>query len=184
MGSWRCTLGQKIYNFADLKTLLAKATPARSGDELAGIAARSPEERVAAQMALADLPLSAFLSESVVPYEDDEVTRLIVDHHDAAAFAPVAAMCVGEFRDWLLSDSPIRIYFPRLRPASLPKWPPQFQRSCGSRTSSRLPPKSASSPASATRSACRAVFPPGCNPTIRPTTPSALLPALSTDSPR
>jgi len=93
------------YQFADLKTLLAKATPARSGDELAGIAARSPEERVAAQMALADLPLARFLSDTVVPYEEDEVTRLIVDEHDAEAFAPVAGMCVGEFRDWLLSDA-------------------------------------------------------------------------------
>jgi ethanolamine ammonia-lyase large subunit len=87
----------------DLKTLLAKATPARSGDELAGLAARSAEERVRAQMALADLPLSTFLSETVVPYEEDEVTRLIIDEHDAAAFAAVAAMCVGDFRDWLLS---------------------------------------------------------------------------------
>ncbi len=121
MGSWRCTLGQKIYNFADLKTLLAKATPARSGDELAGIAAHSPEERVAAQMALADLPLSAFLSESVVPYEDDEVTRLIVDHHDAAAFAPVAAMCVGDFRDWLLSDFAHQDLLPALAPGITPE---------------------------------------------------------------
>jgi ethanolamine ammonia-lyase large subunit len=92
-------------SFADLKTLLAKATPARSGDELAGIAAHSPEERVAAQMALADLPLTTFLSDTVVPYEEDEVTRLIIDEHDADAFAPVASMCVGEFRDWLLSDA-------------------------------------------------------------------------------
>jgi ethanolamine ammonia-lyase large subunit len=93
------------YQFADLKTLLAKATPARSGDELAGISAHSPEERVAAQMALADLPLTTFLSETVVPYEEDDVTRLIVDEHDAEAFAPVAGMCVGEFRDWLLGDA-------------------------------------------------------------------------------
>src|SRR5579863_5380065 len=93
------------YHFADLKTLMAKATPARSGDELAGIAARSPRERVAAQMALADLPLATFLSEMVVPYEEDDVTRLIIDEQDAEAFAPVAGMCVGEFRDWLLSDA-------------------------------------------------------------------------------
>src|ERR1035438_9137161 len=105
MGSYRCTLGQTVHRFEDLKTLLAKATPARSGDELAGIAARSPEERVAAQMALADLPLATFLSEPIVPYDKDEVTRLIVDEHDAEAFAPVAGMCVGEFRDWLLSDA-------------------------------------------------------------------------------
>src|SRR5579863_3750292 len=91
--------------FADLKTLLAKATPQRSGDDLAGISAESSEERVAAQMALADLPLATFLSDHLVPYEQDEVTRLIVDEHDAKAFAPVASMCVGELRDWLLSDA-------------------------------------------------------------------------------
>ncbi len=101
---WRQTVGQTVYRFEDLKTLLAKASPARSGDELAGLAARSPEERVAAQLALADLPLATFLSEAVVPYEDDEVTRLIVDEHNSEAFAPIAAMCVGEFRDWLLGD--------------------------------------------------------------------------------
>ena len=105
MGDHRYTLGQTVYGFDDLKTLLARATPARSGDELAGIAAHSPEERVAAQMALADLPLATLLSETIVPYEDDEVTRLILDEHDADAFAPVSGMCVGEFRDWLLSDA-------------------------------------------------------------------------------
>src|SRR5918911_3788467 len=91
------------YRFADLKTLMARATPARSGDALAGIAADSAEERVAAQMALAELPLSTFLSEAVIPYEEDEVTRLILDTHDADAFAPVAHLTVGEFRDWLLT---------------------------------------------------------------------------------
>lgn len=96
--------GQR-YVFDDLKTLLARATPARSGDELAGVAAASQAERVAARWALADVPLSAFLNEAVVPYEDDEVTRLILDTHDAAAFAPVAALTVGAFRDWLLSDA-------------------------------------------------------------------------------
>jgi ethanolamine ammonia-lyase large subunit len=101
---WRQTIGQTVYRFEDLKTLLAKASPARSGDELAGLAARSPEERVAAQLALADLPLKTFLSEAVVPYEDDEVTRLIIDEHNSESFAPIAAMCVGEFRDWLLGD--------------------------------------------------------------------------------
>ena len=91
------------YAFRDLKDLLAKATPARSGDELAGIAARSSVERVAAQMTLADLPLSVFLNEAVVPYESDEVTRLIFDTHDPSAFAPVASLTVGEFRDKLLA---------------------------------------------------------------------------------
>ena len=91
------------YRFASLRELLARATPARSGDALAGIAARSAAERVAAQMALADVPLSLFLDHVVVPYEEDEVTRLIVDTHDAGAFAPLAHLTVGDFRDWLLS---------------------------------------------------------------------------------
>ena len=93
------------YRFDDLKSLMAKATPLRSGDCLAGLAAESAVERVAAQMLLADLPLARFLEEPLIPYEDDEVTRLIVDTHDEKAFAPVASFTVGEFRDWLLSDS-------------------------------------------------------------------------------
>ena len=88
--SWTTTLGGHSYGFADLRELLAKATPARSGDVLAGVAAESAAERVAAQTVLADLPLAHFLDEAVVPYEDDDVTRLILDSHDAAAFAPVA----------------------------------------------------------------------------------------------
>ena len=97
------TVGSVRYHFADLRTLLAKATPARSGDSLAGLSADSAEERVAAQMALADLPLTTFLSEAVVSYEQDEVTRLVIDTHDAKAFSPVAHLTVGEFREWLLS---------------------------------------------------------------------------------
>ena len=93
-----------LYAFPDLRDLMAKASPPRSGDRLAGIAAQSAAERVAAQMALADLPLATFLNETVVPYEDDEVTRLIIDDHDAAAFAPIAHLTVGGFRDWLLGD--------------------------------------------------------------------------------
>ena len=93
------------YTFPDLKSLMAKATPLRSGDCLAGVAASCAAERVAAQMTLADLPLSTFLREALVPYEEDEVTRAIVDGHDAAAFAPVASLTVGELRDWLLSDA-------------------------------------------------------------------------------
>jgi ethanolamine ammonia-lyase large subunit len=97
------TVGSVRHVFPDLKTLLARASPLRSGDELAGIAARSQEERMAARMALADVPLSRFLHEEVVPYEDDEVTRLILDRHDPAAFAPIAHLTVGEFRNWLLA---------------------------------------------------------------------------------
>jgi len=97
------TVGSVRYHFADLRTLLARATPARSGDSLAGLSAGSAEERVAAQMALADLPLTTFLSEAVIPYEQDEVTRLVIDTHDAQAFRPVAHLTVGAFREWLLS---------------------------------------------------------------------------------
>src|SRR5438132_13239517 len=86
---YRHAIDATTYRFGDLRDLLAKATPPRSGDRLAGIAAESAEQMVAARMALADLPLGQFLQEAVVPYEADEVTRLIVDSHDAKAFAPV-----------------------------------------------------------------------------------------------
>jgi ethanolamine ammonia-lyase large subunit len=99
------TVGARRYVFDDLKTLLAKASPWRSGDGLAGIAAETQEERVAAQYVLADLPLTTFLNEHVIPYEADEVTRLIVDSHNAEAFRPIAHLTVGGFRDWLLSDA-------------------------------------------------------------------------------
>ena len=93
------------HHFADLRALLAAAGPYRSGDALAGIAANSAEQRVAARIALADLPLGAVLADPVVPYEEDEVTRLIVDGHDAATFAAIAHLTIGGFRDWLLDDS-------------------------------------------------------------------------------
>ena len=93
------------YSFADLKDLLAKATPQRSGDELAGVAASSHRERIAARWALADTPLTDFLAEAVIPYETDEVTRLIMDSHDPEAFETVSAMTVGAFRDWLLCEA-------------------------------------------------------------------------------
>ena len=102
---YRRTIDATTYVFADLRDLLAKATPPRSGDRLAGIAAESAEQMIAARMALADVPLQQFLQEAVIPYEDDEVTRLIVDTHDRPAFAPVASLTVGAFRDWLLSDA-------------------------------------------------------------------------------
>ena len=115
------TIGGTRYVFADLKTLLAKATPKRAGDELAGITAADATERVAAQFALADLPLAHFLQETVVPYEADEVTRLIVDSHDAAAFAAVASLSVGEFRDWLLSDAADAAALARLASGLMPE---------------------------------------------------------------
>ena len=101
---YRHSIRSVTYAFEDLRTLLAKASPHRSGDDLAGIAASSAAERVAAQMALADLPLSEFLSQAVIPYEQDEVTRLIMDSHDRVGFEPLASLTVGEFRDWLLAE--------------------------------------------------------------------------------
>ncbi len=103
--NFRETIGARRYCFDGLATLLAKASPLRSGDELAGLAAASEEERAAAKMALAAVPLKAFLDEAVIPYEEDEVTRLIVDDHSAEAFAPIAHLTVGEFREWLLADT-------------------------------------------------------------------------------
>jgi ethanolamine ammonia-lyase large subunit len=105
MAGFRARTGVQEYFFDSLRTLLARASAERSGDQLAGVAAGSAQERVAAQMALADVPLGHFLQEALVPYEADEVTRLIVDSHDAAAFAPVSSLTVGEFRNWLLSDA-------------------------------------------------------------------------------
>src|SRR5579871_4324441 len=105
----------------NLRTLLAKASPARSGDQLAGIAAATAEERVRSQMALADVPLKAFLAEPLIPYESDEVTRLICDSHDAAAFAPVSHLTVGEFRDWLLCERATTDVLAALAPGLTPE---------------------------------------------------------------
>ncbi|HVX74482.1 MAG TPA: ethanolamine ammonia-lyase subunit EutB [Bradyrhizobium sp.] len=102
---YRHVIAATSYVFDDLSDLLAKATPPRSGDRLAGIAADSAEQMIAARIALADVSLKRFLDETVIPYEEDEVTRLIIDSHDPAAFAPIASLTVGGFRDWLLSDA-------------------------------------------------------------------------------
>ncbi len=109
------------YAFPDLRTLLAKASPARSGDRLARLAADSDAERVAAQMALADVPLKQFLSEEIVPAESDEVSRLIFESHDAAAFATVSSLTVGAFRDWLLSDAATTEALAALAPGVTPE---------------------------------------------------------------
>src|SRR5580698_6973690 len=102
---YRHAIDATAYVFDDLRDLLAKATPPRSGDRLAGVAAESAAQMIAARMALADVPLKQFLHETVIPYEDDEITRLIVDSHDGEAFAGVSSLTVGAFRDWLLSDA-------------------------------------------------------------------------------
>src|SRR3954447_14904572 len=102
---YRQTIDATSYLFDDLRDLLAKATPPRSGDRLAGIAADSAERMIAARVALANVPLKQFLTEAVIAYEEDEITRLIMDSHDAASFAAVSSLTVGGFRDWLLSDA-------------------------------------------------------------------------------
>ncbi len=101
---YKSTANHLTYDFKTLGNLLAKASPPRSGDYLAGLAAANNLERVAAQWALADLPLKHFLTEAVVPYESDEVTRLIIDDHDLYAFDAISHLTVGDFRNWLLSD--------------------------------------------------------------------------------
>src|SRR4051794_26382584 len=103
MPAFRVTLANRSYQFADLRELMAKASPARSGDELAGVAAGSAAERVAAQTLLADVPLTRFLEEPLIPYESDEVTGLIIDSHDPVTFAPVGGLTIGQFREFLLS---------------------------------------------------------------------------------
>ena len=102
---YKVSLGLHMYQFADLKTVMAKASPLRSGDCLSGVAASSNEERVAAALVLADLPLKRFLEQQLIAYEDDEVTRVILDDHHADAFAPISSFTVGDFRNWLLSDA-------------------------------------------------------------------------------
>jgi ethanolamine ammonia-lyase large subunit len=102
---YKVSLGLHMYQFADLKTVMAKASPLRSGDCLSGVAALSNEERVAAALVLADLPLKRFLEDQLIAYEDDEVTRVILDDHQADAFASISSFTVGDFRNWLLSDA-------------------------------------------------------------------------------
>src|SRR4051812_43472714 len=121
MGRFSHMVGDRTYQFRDLKDLLAKATPARSGDYLAGLGAASAEERVAAQMTLAALPLTTFVNESVIPYEQDEVTRLIVDAHDTVAFSRIAHLTVGDFRNWLLGDEADGAVLATLAPGIMPE---------------------------------------------------------------
>ncbi|MGG9964467.1 ethanolamine ammonia-lyase subunit EutB [Ferruginibacter sp. SUN106] len=118
---YRTIIRNTSYVFEDLKTLLAKATPYRSGDALAGLTANSYEERIAAQMALADLPLKLFLSEAVIPYETDAITRLIIDTHDAINFAAISHFTVGDLRDWLLCDEADTITLQKLSFAFTPE---------------------------------------------------------------
>jgi ethanolamine ammonia-lyase large subunit len=115
------TIGNSVYSFRDLKTVLAKATPLRSGDVLAGLAAETYQERIAAQYCLADITLKTFLNDPLVPYDEDEVTRLILDTHDKSAFAPISHFTVGMLRDWLLSDKADTETLKKLSPGLTPE---------------------------------------------------------------
>ena len=119
--SYRHTIGNRTYTFENLGALMASASPFRSGDALAGVAAESYEERVAAQMALAETPLRNFLNEALIPYERDEVTRLIIDTHDTEAFKVIASFTVGDLRDWLLSDQADTARLQALAPGLTPE---------------------------------------------------------------
>jgi ethanolamine ammonia-lyase large subunit len=118
---YRHTVRGVTHTFTDLRTLLAQATPLRSGDQLAGLAAENAEQRVIAQMALAELPLSIFLNDLVIPYETDEVTRLIIDTHNKEAFSPISGFTVSELRDWLLSDAATTERLTALAPGLTPE---------------------------------------------------------------
>jgi ethanolamine ammonia-lyase large subunit len=128
--SYSHTVNAQRHTFVDLRDLMARATPLRSGDRLAGVAAGSAAERMAAQMALADLPLRVFLSEAVVPYEADAVTRLIIDTHSAAAFAPVAHLTIGDFRNWLLSEAASSEALAALAPGLTPEMVAAVSKIC------------------------------------------------------
>ena len=118
---YRTSIGNISYVFDSLKEVMAKASPSRSGDDLAGISASTMEERVAAKIVLADVPLKRFLEEPLIPYETDEVTRLIIDTHDAEAFAPVSHLTVGEFRNWLLAEGATTETLANLAPGITPE---------------------------------------------------------------
>ena len=118
---YRTIIGPKTYLFPDLKSLMAKASPARSGDYLAGVAAATAEERMAAKMCLADLPLRIFTENVLIPYEDDEITRLIIDEHDLNAFSLVSHLTVGDFRDWLLSEQANPLTLAQIAPGLTPE---------------------------------------------------------------
>ena len=128
--SYSHTIGSNCYRFDDLRTLLGRASPLRSGDRLAGVIAANAQERVAAQMALAEVPLATFLNEAVVPYEKDEVTRLIIDSHDAKAFAPVSHLTVGDFRNWLLGDTANEQSLAALAPGLTPEMVAAVSKLC------------------------------------------------------
>jgi ethanolamine ammonia-lyase large subunit len=115
------TILGKVYRFDNLQILLAKASPFRTGDALAGLSAETYEERVAAQITLADVPLKTFLNEAIIPYEEDEVTRLIIDNHDTVGFDRISHLTVGQLRDWLLKDETDTVILKSIENAVTPR---------------------------------------------------------------
>jgi ethanolamine ammonia-lyase large subunit len=180
--SFSHSIGGMVWRFDSLRELMAKASPARSGDFLAEVAASSDAERAAAQMTLADVPLKQFLTEALIPYEEDEVTRLIVDSHDRAAFAAVSHLTVGGFRDWLLGDDATEASLKALAPGLTPEMAAAVSKimrvqdlvlvSQKIRVVTRF--------RNTTPSACVGACPPGCNPITPPMTRPALPPACWT----
>src|SRR5438132_6982642 len=130
MPPYSTKLGTKHFSFADLRELMAKATPMRSGDALAGIAAANEKERAAAQRVLAEVPLARFLQELLIPYEEDEVTRLIVDEQDLAAFAVVKEMTIGEFRQWLLEYETTQVELEKVARGLIPEMVAAVSKIC------------------------------------------------------
>jgi ethanolamine ammonia-lyase large subunit len=124
------TLAKRTFSFPDLRTVMAKASSEKSGDQLAGLAAGSALERVAARYVLADVPLRRFLDEPLIPYDGDEVTRLIIDRHDAAAFASVADLTVGQFREWLLAYETTHVELTALAPGLTPEMVAAVSKLC------------------------------------------------------
>src|SRR5947209_19087025 len=130
MPPYSTKLGTKHFSFADLRQLMAKATPMRSGDALAAIAAANEKERAAAQRVLAEVPLARFLQELLIPYEEDEVTRLIVDEQDLAAFAVVKEMTIGEFRQWLLEYETTQVELEKVARGLIPEMVAAVSKIC------------------------------------------------------
>ncbi|SPX75831.1 ethanolamine ammonia-lyase, large subunit [Mycobacteroides abscessus] len=125
------------YAFDGLVDVMAKATPLRSGDELAGCAAASDAERAAAAWVLADLPLDTFLNEAVVPYESDEVTRLIIDSHDRGAYSAVSHLTVVAFGTGCWKALLVMMGHggsPRFPQGSPRRWRRRSARSCAIKT--------------------------------------------------
>lgn len=180
MARFSHTLGHETYRFDNLRDVLTKASPARSGDALAGIAAASAAERVAAQMALAEIPLRHFLDEAVIPYEADEVTRLIVDTHDAAAFAPVSHLTVGDFRDWLLGDAADEAALAALAPGLTPEMAAAVSKLMRVQDLILVAQKTRVVTRFRNTIGLRGRMVRACSPTTRPTTRPALPPACST----